>query len=93
MDFQRLNAFSTYNKTGHALTQEPPPRGFEIYNVGRGFHAHHSYIFNLSEICLGVEKNCINLTVFTQNLSSLRVEGHEIYNFWSPSPTDATYQI
>ena len=62
-DFQRLNAFSLYNKTGHVLTQEPLPPGFAIYNFGRGFHAQHSYKFNFSEICLGVEKNCINFTV------------------------------
>ena len=68
-DFQRLNAFSLYNKTGHTLTQEPLPRGFEIYNFGRGFHAHHSYIFSLSEICLGVEKNTFK-------------ELHQLYSFY-----------
>ena len=34
----------------------------------------------------------INFTLFTPKLPPLWVGGHEIYNFLSPSPTDATYQ-
>ena len=36
--------------------RNPCPRGHEIYNFGRGFLAHHYYIFSLSAICTGVKK-------------------------------------
>ena len=37
-------------------------------------------------------KKYINFTLFTPKLPPLWVEGgHEIYNFLSPYPTDATY--
>ena len=40
------------------------------------------------------EKIFFNFTHFTPKLPPLGVgEGHEIYNFLSPYPTDATYQI
>ena len=35
----------------------------------------------------------INFTLFTPKLPPLVGGGHEIYNFLSPSPTDATYQM
>ena len=38
-------------------------------------------------------KKYINFTLFTPKLPPLGVGGHEIYNFLSPYPTDATYQI
>ena len=38
-------------------------------------------------------KKHINFTLFTPKLPPLWVGGHEIYNFFSPYPTDATYQI
>ena len=38
-------------------------------------------------------KKYINFTLFTPKLPPLWVGGHEIYNFLSPYPTDATYQI
>ena len=34
-----------------------------------------------------------SFTLFTPKLPPLGVVGHEIYNFLSPYPTDATYQI
>ena len=55
-DFQRNNAFSLYDLYGHALAQEPCPRGHEIYNFGGPFRGHHYYILSLSNLCLGVEK-------------------------------------
>ena len=38
-------------------------------------------------------KKYINFTLFTPKLPPLGMGGHEIYNFLSPYPTDATYQI
>ena len=40
---------------GHALVQEPCPRGHEIYNFGNPFLVHHYYIL-LFDQCLEVEK-------------------------------------
>ena len=34
-----------------------------------------------------------SITLFTPKFPPLWVGGHEIYNFVSPYPTDATYQI
>ena len=72
------------------------PGGHIIYNFGRPFLGHHYYISGLSYLCLGVEKifkKYINFTLFTPKLPPLGVGGHEIYNFLSTYPTDATYQI
>ena len=30
--------------------------GYEIYNFGRPFLGHHYFIFTLSDLCLGVDK-------------------------------------
>ena len=38
-------------------------------------------------------KKYSNFTLFTPKLPPLLMGGHEIYNFQSPYPTDATYQI
>ena len=38
------------------LLKNPYPGGHEIYNFGRPFLGHHYYIFNLSDLCLGVKK-------------------------------------
>ena len=43
-DFQRNNAFSLYDLYGLALAQEPLPRGHEIYNFGRPFLGHPTYL-------------------------------------------------
>ena len=40
-DFKRNNAFSLYNLHGHALAQEPLPRGHEIYNLCTPFLGQH----------------------------------------------------
>ena len=59
--------------------KNPCPRGLEIYKFGRPFLGHHYYILSLSEHFL------------PQNYLPLGVGGHEIYNFLSPYPKDATY--
>ena len=56
------------------------------------------YILPLHEPCPGVEKRFlkkyINFTLFTSKLPPRKGGGgHEINNFLSPYPTDATYQI
>ena len=74
----------------------PCPWGHEIYNFGRGFLDHH-FIFILSAGCTGVKKTIFKeiyqFYTFPQNRRPLGMGAHENYNFWSPSPTDATYQI
>ena len=44
----------TYMTTPHH--RNPCPSGHEIYNFGRGFLAHHYYIFSLSARCTAVKK-------------------------------------
>ena len=41
---------------GHALSQEPLPRGHEIYNFGRLFLCYYYYALSSSAPCHGVEK-------------------------------------
>ena len=72
--------------------------GHEIYNLGRPYLGHYYYTLSFYEPCHGVKKIFkeihINFTHFTPKLPPLGVGGgHEIYNFLSPYPTDATYQI
>ena len=55
-DFKRNNVISLYDLYGHAVAKNSCPKGQEIYNFGRPFHCHHSYILSLSDLCLGVEK-------------------------------------
>ena len=74
---------------------------YEIYNFGRSFLGHHYYILGLSDLCLEVEKKIFKeimhfhfMTYMATSLhNNLCPRGHEIYNFLSPYPTDATYQI
>ena len=77
--------------------RNPCPRGHEIYNFGRGFLAHHYYIFSLSARCTGVKKKIFKeiqqFYTFFPKITSPLGGGHEIYNFLFPYPTDATYQI
>ena len=47
---------SLYDLYGHALAQEPLPRGHEINNFGRPFLGHHYYILGLSDVCLVLKK-------------------------------------
>ena len=77
------------------LQKNPWPGGHEMYIFGRPFLGHHYYIPSLYGPCPGVEKK-----IFLRNASILNFLhqnylpfGHEIYNFLSPYPTDATYQI
>ena len=49
-NFKRNNAFSLYDLYGHALAQEPRPRGREIYNFGRPFLGHHYYLVCLINV-------------------------------------------
>ena len=56
-----------------------------------------SHDFRLYGPCTGVEKKILKeihqfYTLYPK-ITPLGVGGHEIYNFLSPYPTDATYQI
>ena len=80
--------------------KNPCRGGHEIYNLGKSTLPWSLLLFTLSlyEPCHGVKKIFkeihINFTHFTPKLPPLGVgEGHEIYNFLSPYPTDATLQI
>ena len=77
--------------------RNPCPRGYEIYNFDRGFLAYHYYIFSLSARCTGVKKKSFKgiqqYYTFYPKITSPLGGGHEIYNFLSPYPTDARYQI
>ena len=76
--------------------RNPCPRGHEIFNFGRGFLAHHYYIFSLSARCTLVKKifkEKQQFYTFYPKITSPLGGGHEIYNFLSPYPTYATYQI
>ena len=80
------------------LQKNPCPVGHEIYKFDRPLLGHHYYMLSLSDLCLGVEKKnffkkYINITLFTPKLPPLGGGDHEIYNFLSSYPTDATYQI
>ena len=98
-DFKRNNAFSLNDLYGHAPAQEPLPRGQIIYNLGRPFLGHQYYTLSLTEAGLGVEYKIFKekhkfYTFYPQITSPWDGGGgHEIYNFLSPDPTDATYQI
>ena len=48
-----------YMTYGHALRQEPLPRGHESYNFGRPFLGHHHYIHSFSDLCLKVKKKIL----------------------------------
>ena len=65
--FWKNYAISLYDWHGHALVQEPYPRGHDIYNFGTPFLY---YLISLSDLCLGVEKKKnINITFFFYILS------------------------
>ena len=76
----------------------PCPDGQEIYNLGKSFlgHDYMYYIFSLSESCPWVDKIFKEkhqfYTFYPPNYFPFG-RGHENYNFLSPYPTDATYQI
>ena len=79
--------------------KNPCPGGHEIYNFGRPFLGYHYYILGLSDQCLGVEKKIFQeihqFYIFYPKITPppFGWGGHEIYNFLSPYPTDATNQI
>ena len=50
-------------------------------------------LYDLYGHAIAQEPLHINFTLFTPKLPPLWVGRHEIYNFLSPYPTDATYQI
>ena len=83
------------------LQKNPFPRGYEIYHFIRPFLCHHYYIHGLSDVCLGVQKKIFKeiqqfytfYPKITYPLGGGGGGGHEIYNFLSPYPTEATYQI
>ena len=87
-EFLRNNAFSLYHHIWLHSThhKKPCPRGHEIYNFVRGFHAHHyyyrfSFLLDAQELKRRFLQICINFTVFTQKIRPLRIGGHEINNF------------
>ena len=73
------------------LHKNPCPRGYKIYNFGILFLGHHYYTLSLYRPCTRVEKKILRKTSILT--SPLERGGHEVYNFLSPYPTDATYNI
>ena len=81
------------------LHKNPCPAGHEVYNCGRPFIGHQDYTLR----CIGHApeqrrrffKEIYQFYNFYPKITSHwgGVGGHEIYNFWSPSPIYATYQI
>ena len=66
---------------------------FTIFD--RPFFGHYYYILGLSDPCLEVEKKIFREIhqFYIKKLSPCGMGGREIYNFLSPYPLDATYQI
>ena len=50
-------------------------------------------IITIYVVCPKFLKKYINVSLFTPKLLPLGAGGHEIHNFLSPYPTDATHQI
>ena len=77
--------------------KNPCSRGHIIYNFVRTFLGYHYYTLGLTEPCPEVDKifkrNTLILHSLPKKLPPLGVGVHKIYNFLSPYPTDATYQI
>ena len=74
----------------------PYRRGFEIYNVGRPFPGFYYHMFLLFYLYQGVEKNIWEINqfyAFSLKVFPFGFVGYEVYNFWSPYHTNATYQI
>ena len=83
--------------------------GHEIKHFGKSFLGHHNYTLSLSQPCPWVEneifkepcpwvekeifKEIHQFYTFSPKLPPPGGGGHEIYNFLSPCPTNATYQI
>ena len=62
--------------------KNPCPRGHKIYTFGRPILGHHYLrLFSLSGLYPKLPP------------PPLGIGSHDIYNFLSPYPTDATYQI
>ena len=91
------NAFSLYELYDHALAQEPLPRPRGSWNLHLCLNKHSLVNITIYLVCL------INAWEYRRNTSSLHFypritplpwcRGHEIYNFLSPYPTDAIFQI
>ena len=75
--------------------KNPSPRCHEIYTilVDPTWSSYFVCLINAREQRRRFFKKYSNFTLFTPKLPSLWVGGHEIYNFLSPYPRDATYQI
>ena len=93
------NFFKKYSNSS-LFTPKLPPLWVgvhEIYNFGRPFLGHHYYILGLSDQCLGVEKKFLRNTAILhflpQNYLPFGWGFIKFYNFFSPYPTDASYQI
>ena len=55
---------------GHALVQEPLPRGHEIYNFARPLLGYHYYTF-LSDLCLGKERKILKEIIHFQYMTHM----------------------
>ena len=93
-----------HNMTYMAMPQPKNPcsKSHQIYNFGKPFLGHHYYILSFkSDLCLGVEKKIFKEIMHFYYMTNMAMPlhknpypgGHEIYNFLSPYPTDATYYI
>ena len=95
----RNNAISLYDLCGYAIPKNPCPGGHEIYNCGRHFLGHHYYTLSLygsaQEQIKKIFRDTHQFYTFYPKITSPwgGVGGYEFYNFLSPYPTDATYQI
>ena len=79
-DFIRNDAFSQHDLYDHAFTQQLFSGGYDIYNFRRPFLGHDYFIFSLSGLFFGVEKN------FFKGI-------HQIYTCYPRYPTNTTHQI
>ena len=78
---------------GTPLHRKPCPGGHEIYKFGITFHILY-YTLSLSKPYPVVEKKIFQEIHVHQFFPFyLRMRGLEIYNFLSPYPKDASYQI
>ena len=95
--FKEIMYFHYMTYTTTSQHKNPSPGGYERYTFERPFLGHHCYILSLSDQCLGVEIKILleiqQFYTFTPKITSPGMRGHDIYNFLSPYPTDATYQI
>ena len=84
----------TYTAT--RLHKNPCPGGHEIYYTGRPFLGHRYHTLSLYGVDHVPEKRkkiFFFKFQFYPFYTKITFLGHEIYNFLSPYPTNATYRI